>query len=207
MTRRLRYLSMTTTERLVTEDCIHCGELFGMSETLHNTRLADKLSFYCPKCGKTMAYTGPSELDKLRKEKERLNARFLAQMDQTHAAEREAAEAKASEIRVRWRVGNGVCPCCQRTFPGLASHVATKHPNFLTDDLDRLSTRQVEILAAIRAATEAEDAAVIDTWSLPGDMRSIRALERRNLVVTLGYGRVALTEHGWPLAEKAATRT
>ena len=25
---------------------------------------------------------------------------------------------------------NGVCPCCTRTFPNLAAHMKTKHPDF-----------------------------------------------------------------------------
>lgn len=183
-------------------DCPSCGVIFGVPDDYDNRRRNDGQTFYCPN-GHSVSYC-ETEADRLRKETERLRTKVLAQMDQTRAAEREAAEAKAAEVRLRWRVGNGVCPCCQRTFPGLAAHVANKHPEFLTNDLSDLSSRQVELLANLRAMTEAHDAAVVDTDGL--DWRSLRALERRNLVEIVGPGRIALTEHGWPLAEQAVAR-
>jgi hypothetical protein len=188
--------------RLQVMDCPTCGVIFGVDSTYDARRSADGANFYCPN-RHSLSYT-ETEADRLKKETDRLRARMLAEMDQAEAARREAAAAKASEVRLRWRVGNGVCPCCSRTFAPLAAHVASKHPEFLTDDLDRLSTRMRELLAAIRAATEAEDVAVVNIAGLPGGWNTVRALERRNLVTTLDWGHVALTEHGWPLAEQAA---
>lgn len=185
-------------------DCPNCGVVFAVDDTYDDRRRNDARDFYCPN-GHTMSYR-ESEATKARKELERQRARLLAQMDQTRAAEREAAEAKASEVRLRWRVGNGVCPCCSRTFPGLAAHVAAKHPEFLTDDLDRLSVRMVELLAELRTATEDADSALVDVDALGADWRTIRALERRDLVTIVKPGVVALTEHGWPLAEQAVSR-
>lgn len=186
-------------------DCANCGVIFGIDATYDDRRRKDGQTFYCPN-GHHMSYS-ETEVDRLRRETERLRTRMLAEMDQAAAAQREAAEAKASEIRIRWRVGNGVCPCCQRTFPGLAAHVAKKHPDFLTYDLDQLSARQVQLLATLRHITEVEDTAVVDVNDQGLDWRSIRALERRRLVEIIGYGRVALTEQGWPLAEQAGRRS
>lgn len=190
--------------QLAVMDCATCGLVFAVDSTYDQRRRSDGASFKCPN-GHILSYN-ETEADRLRKEKERLNARLIAQMDQAHAAQREAAEAKASEIRLRWRVGNGVCPCCQRTFPGLASHVAQKHPEFLTHDLSRLSNRQVELLATLRRVTEDENTAIIDAFAHGLDYRSVRALERRGLLQTIHAGRIALTEQAWPLAEQAASR-
>lgn len=188
--------------RLYVFDCPSCGVIFGIPDDYDDRRRDDGRTFYCPN-GHHVSYL-ETEADRLRKEAERLRTKVLAQMDQTRAAEREAAEAKAAEVRLRWRVGNGVCPCCQRTFPGLAAHVANKHPEFLTRDLSDLSARQVGLLANLRARTDKEDAAVVGTSGI--DWRSLRALERRGLVQIVTPGRVALTEHGWPLAEQAVAR-
>lgn len=188
------------TLQLYVFDCPACGVIFGVDTTYDDRRRADGRDFYCPN-GHSMSYS-ETEVDRLRKETDRLRTRMLAEMDQTEAARREAAAARASEVRLRWRVGNGVCPCCSRTFPGLAAHVATKHPEFITDDLLRLSQRQIELLAKLRQATEDQDTAVIDAYEF--DWRSLRALERRNLVTLIDGDTVALTERGWPLAEQAA---
>lgn len=186
-------------------DCPTCGVVFGVDNAYDNRRRTDGGDFHCPN-GHTMSYgetKADKELRELRERNGQLHTRMLAERDQAWAARREAAEAKAEEIRLRWRVGNGVCPCCSRTFPGLAAHVATKHPEFLTRDIDSLSHRQVQLLASLKAATEAENTALIDVDLLVGDWRTVRALERRNLVTVVGAGRIALTEHGWPLAEQA----
>lgn len=202
MTRVSAHVSTSQFVQLYITDCAMCGVIFGLDETYDERRRKDGNRFYCPN-GHNLSY-GETEADRAKKEAERLRTRYLAEMDQRRAAENEAAAAKANEIRLRWRVGNGVCPCCSRTFPGLAAHVAAKHPEFLTHDLTALSVRQVEHLAALHRLTQERDAAVIDVWDEGLDYRSIRALERRSLVTMLDHGRAALTETGWPLAEQAA---
>lgn len=190
------------TVALYVMDCANCGLIFAVNEEYDQRRRSDGKGFYCPN-GHSLSH-GETDTDRAKKEAARLRTKMLAEMDQRRAAENEAAKAKASEIRIRWRVGNGVCPCCSRTFPGLAAHVAAKHPEFLTHDLTALSTRQIEHLAALRRLTEERDSAVVEAWEEGLDWRSIRALARRSLVEILDRGQVALTATGWPLAEQAA---
>ena len=38
------------------------------------------------------------------------------------------AAARGQVTKMRNRVGNGVCPCCNRTFVNLQRHMASKHP-------------------------------------------------------------------------------
>lgn len=204
MTRVSVHTNTSRSLRLFVFDCGDCGVIFGIDEVYDERRRKDGKRFYCPN-GHWMAYS-ETEADKLRKEKEAIRTRWMAEVDQRQAAENEAAAAKASEIRIRWRVGNGVCPCCSRTFPGLAAHVAAKHPEFLTDDLDRLSYRMVELLADLRQVTEANDAATVSVHDLHANGLTIRALKSRGLVMSVGHGDLALTERGWPLAEEAVSR-
>lgn len=192
---------------LFVSDCASCGVVFAIPSTLEKRRREDGQNFYCPN-GHVLVFSGPSEAEKkataAKERADRLGAQLMAQRDQTHAAQREAAEATAREIRLRWRVGNGVCPCCHRSFPALAAHVATKHPEFIHQDLDQLSTRMIEVLAGIRNASEEGDAAVLDAYVIGAPMNTVRALVGRGLVTQIDYNLIALTEAGWPLAEQAA---
>ncbi len=202
-------MSFTITTEYVTQTCCHegCGVEFAFTRAYYNVVATDHRWWYCPN-GHQQRYAGKTDaekrLDQATQRADRLGTLLRAEQDQSQAAQREAAESKASEVRIRWRVGNGVCPCCQRTFPGLAAHVASKHPEFVTHDLDRLSTRQRELLATLRKATEDADAAVIDARDIGAHMNTVRSLVTRGLVAQVEYDRIALTEAGWPLAEQAA---
>lgn len=191
---------------LYVTDCASCGVVFAISSEYEGRRREDHRGFLCPN-GHSQSFSGPTEAEKrataAAAEGDRLRAKLVAKRDQARAAQEEAAAAKASEVRLRWRIGNGVCPCCQRSFPGLAAHVASKHPDFVQDDLANLSTRMRELLAAIRAAIDENDRATISFSDLPSAVNraTLRALESRGLIQTIGWSRVALTEAGWPLAE------
>lgn len=208
MTQRIQAFTVEAARlNLFVSDCPECGAVFGIPVEMEKRRREDHRAFYCPN-GHSLGFSGPTQAEKeaqVNKERaERLNTLLQAQRDQTEAARREAAEAKASEVRLRWRVGNGVCPCCQRTFPALAAHVATKHPEFVHHDLDAISVRMRELLAVIRRETEAQDVAVLDAHEIGAHVGTVRALANRGLVEQVEYNRIALTEAGWPLAEQAA---
>jgi len=50
-------------------------------------------------------------------------------------AQKRAASVNKQYKRIRDRVKNGVCPCCNRTFTNLADHMRTQHANFGSTDL------------------------------------------------------------------------
>jgi len=191
---------------LYISDCATCGVIFGITAEMEERRREDHRALYCPN-GHDLYFKGKSKLEKdaeaARAEAERWRTRLFAERDQAQAAREEAAAARASEVRLRWRIGNGVCPCCNRSFPALAAHVATKHPEFTGDDLDGLSTRMRELLASIRAAIDEHDAPTVELGEVSTSVNraTLNALERRGLVERIGYFKVALTESGWPLSE------
>lgn len=208
MTKRINAFTIDNgPQRLFVTDCASCGVVFAMSVELEQRRRKDHRQFFCPN-GHTMVFNGPTQAEKdakaARERADRLSHALRAERDQADAARREAAMVKASEIRIRWRVGNGVCPCCQRSFTALAAHVATKHPEFVHHDLEALSTRMRELLATMRRELEATDGAVLDAEAIGAHMGTVRALANRGLVDQIDYHRIALTEAGWPLAEQAA---
>jgi hypothetical protein len=55
-----------------------------------------------------------------------------AQHDQTRAdrdANRRQLSASRGQVtKIKNRVGNGVCPCCDRSFTNLRRHMSTQHP-------------------------------------------------------------------------------
>lgn len=103
------------------EDCCTCGVIFAVDRSYLDARKTDLATFYCPN-GHGMSYT-QSEADRLR-------AALTAARDQLAAANRRNVNLQEKSRRERTRVGNGVCPCCQRSFGNLARHMAGQHPEW-----------------------------------------------------------------------------
>lgn len=95
-----------------------------------------QLSIYCP-LGHAWTRAGTSEVDLLKRQIEQEQNRTIAERqrhDQTRAELRETENKrraeKAAKTRMRNRIANGVCPCCNRYFAQLARHMANQHPEF-----------------------------------------------------------------------------
>lgn len=127
------YVSVTITPIV----CGECGLHFGIDET-YLARLKDKHeTFYCPKGHSRWYPPGSSDLEKLQKEleaKERSLQHEREKFDRERRIRehyrRSAQTYRGHLTRVRKRVGNGVCPCCGRTFKQLAAHMKSQHPAY-----------------------------------------------------------------------------
>src|SRR5574343_777881 len=105
--------------------CGSCGMPFAFSEDYQSRRRADGKTFYCPS-GHAISYRKSTE-QCLREELQR----------EKHSAEQARAESDRLRdsknkllgkiSRIEKRVGNGVCPCCNRHFTNLERHMKTKH--------------------------------------------------------------------------------
>ena len=117
--------------RFVTVLCGECGVPFAMTESFQKQKLQDRTTFYCPSghprfyTGKTVAQKLQEQLDRERQVREAAESRALRMQ-----GERDQV-AKAHK-RMRTRVMNGVCPCCNRTFQNLLRHMQTEHQGELT---------------------------------------------------------------------------
>lgn len=80
--------------------------------------------------GKTEADKERERADGLQRQLEAAEARSKRQRELREAAERQAAAARGQVTKIKKRVGNGVCPCCNRTFSDLQRHMHTQHPEF-----------------------------------------------------------------------------
>ena len=123
------------TRELVTVDCCQCGLTFGVPEAWNRARHAKGDTFHCPN-GHPLCF-GKTTADELREKlaSEKANADWWRgradSADKRADHERSVANGyKGALTKVKKRVGNGVCPCCTRTFKDLARHMATQHPTF-----------------------------------------------------------------------------
>lgn len=122
---------------LVTEQCCNCGMLFAMSADYQKRRRDDHGSFYCP-AGHGQHYTGKTEEQKLKEELERKNEMLDAANARANAAHDRAAHVSKAHRKMRQRVFNGVCPCCNRSFGNLREHMKTQHPDFAQEQTLRM---------------------------------------------------------------------
>lgn len=130
---------MTTMTYTGTLTVLHCGKCqirFAVPESFDRRNHETGDTWYCP-AGHPRVYRD-TDVDKLRREAEDLRrqrdaARVSrdAARDQAETAERRRRAAKGQLTKVKNRVANGVCPCCNRTFADLARHMETKHPGFV----------------------------------------------------------------------------
>ena len=106
----------------ITEVCCNCGMSFAMTGDFKRRRLIDRKIFYCP-AGHGQRYIGKTEEEKLRDALE-------AEKGRAALLQRQRDEVSKSYSKMRKRVSNGVCPCCNRTFQNLLEHMKTQHPEF-----------------------------------------------------------------------------
>lgn len=114
-----------------------CGLVFGLDEEYIKARRHDHQTWYCPNGhpryypAKNAEEEAKARAEQLSQELARANTRALrAQQDAEHERRRVAA-AKGRLTKLKKRIANGVCPCCNRYFPQLHDHVAKQHPDYV----------------------------------------------------------------------------
>jgi hypothetical protein len=116
-------ISIETELKFKIEECINCGIKFCIPLEFQKKLLESHKSFYCPN-GHSMIYSGKTEAEKLRDELKRKEAE-MSQVVEEKWKERNRADQAEKKLK---RVQRGVCTCCNRTFPNLANHMKSKHP-------------------------------------------------------------------------------
>lgn len=180
--------------------CASCQIDFGIGADFMRRRREDHQGFYCPN-GHSNVYNGPSNAEQRAKhaEQELAAARSLAarESERRRLAEGQRAAARGEVTRLRKRISNGVCPCCDRHFSNLDDHMACEHPDYRFEDgsepgaltVADLSPNQVWTLQTIgRHLDNGEDGAP----SVYLHKATVRALVKRDVLRELGDGEVVV---------------
>lgn len=129
-----RYNSMV---ELAVINCGVCGGTYAINERRRSWCQENAKGWFCPYCKNNWGYFGKTEAQRLRDQlAEERQRRQHAQQNARLADERAEHERrralgyKGQMARTKKRIGNGVCPCCNRTFKDLQQHMTTKHPEY-----------------------------------------------------------------------------
>jgi len=134
-------VAITREFSLVVIECGECGVNFGVPERFDEQRRESGGNFYCPN-GHPRVYR-VTETDRLKQELARAaknleiaETQARRERDRCMVVERSRSALRGQVTKIRNRIANGVCPCCNRTFTDLGRHMITQHPEFAADISD-----------------------------------------------------------------------
>jgi hypothetical protein len=122
--------------------CGECGIVFCVPRGWSESRREDHKGFYCPN-GHCRAFVESdkdrdikakaAEIERLRKQLAWNENSLKSANNMVEEAHRSNASLRGVIAKEKKRVGNGVCPCCKRTFSQLQRHMECKHPAYKSD--------------------------------------------------------------------------
>lgn len=123
-------------ETLVAKQCGTCGIWFAVPDWHEQEakKNGPRGGWYCPN-GHQRHYTEGEQERTRMKELERALAAARTQTqwerDQREATERSLRAQKGQVTKLKKRIRNGVCPCCNRSFKNVERHMKSQHPDFV----------------------------------------------------------------------------
>ncbi len=127
-------LQITLTFRVVYCCRKECGTPIAMPRQIYESFLADRTQYFHCCFGHPQHFTGPTEAEKLKGQLEIKERSLEWGRARVKRAEKQVSVFKGKVTRIKNRVGNGVCPCCNRTFQNLMAHMQTKHPGYSKEE-------------------------------------------------------------------------
>ena len=124
-------LVVTVTARPIS--CFKCGITWWVDVVWENNRREDKANFWCPN-GHSQAFV-KSTVEQLKEQLAAKEVLLAAARTERDRVIRSRDAIKGQLTKVRKRVGNGVCPCCNRSFTNLQRHMHTQHPGFVDQEV------------------------------------------------------------------------
>lgn len=108
--------------------CGECGLYFCVPSQWQKERVETGKEWHCPN-GHTRVYR-ESEAERLRKQLAAKEAELSCERNRVALRDRQLAAARGQATRLKNRIGNGVCPCCTRSFQNLRRHMVNQHPDW-----------------------------------------------------------------------------
>jgi DNA repair exonuclease SbcCD ATPase subunit len=124
--------AIQTTLYYKTTNCITCGCHIALESEYYSKRLEDRKEFYCPN-GHSQYFSGETEAEKLKRQLADKERALNWERERASSLNKQLVRAQNATKRLKKRAAAGVCPCCQRTVRQLASHMQSKHPEFVTE--------------------------------------------------------------------------
>lgn len=116
--------------RFEVHECLTCGCVIVASERVLN-QMREVGGFYHCQNGHKQGWTlGGSEIERLRRERDRLKQDAARKEDEILAAVANQMKAERALTRHKKRAAAGLCPCCNRTFTNMTRHMQTEHPDY-----------------------------------------------------------------------------
>lgn len=107
--------------------CGNCNIPYGLPAGFLDERRRDSNTWTCPNGCRRHYPPGKSDEQKLKD----AAARETALRDQLEASIRDGEAQRVELARIRQRIANGVCPCCNRSFGNVRAHMQTQHPDYV----------------------------------------------------------------------------
>lgn len=127
------------TVTLKTVNCGTCGMPFALPEAFWNQCYTEGGFFSCP-LGHSRGWNAKDAKNAADKLRDRIASQendleyYRKRNNELHqekeAVIRRLSATKGQVTKIKNRVANGVCPCCNRTFQNLHRHMVNKHPEF-----------------------------------------------------------------------------
>lgn len=122
-------LALQMQYNLIHTSCYKCGTPMFITKDMNDRFIRTHEGFYCIN-GHRQSYIGERTEDKLKRQ-------LKAETERREFAERQAEQErhrtrgqKAANTRIKNRIKNGACPCCNRTFQNLHRHMQNQHPEY-----------------------------------------------------------------------------
>lgn len=116
-------------------ECGTCGVFHTIPETKYDGCRREGGFWTCPN-GHSRGWDKGEEhtqIAELRRERDRLKQDAARLEDERREAIERASKAENATKRLKKRAAAGTCPCCQRTFANMATHMKREHPQFVAD--------------------------------------------------------------------------
>lgn len=115
--------------------CWSCSIPYYLPDGKYNRCLENGDNFYCPNghsavFSDTKASKLAKELAQEKKRREWAEADRDMYKQSVDTVSHQMAAYKGVTTKLKKRIANGVCPCCNRTFQNLHQHMSKQHPDF-----------------------------------------------------------------------------
>lgn len=111
-------------------ECCSCNGVFAVTDNAYDHYKNTGEFFNCPYCKTSQHYSKP-EISILKDRIKTLENTRKYYLEELAKEKKSKIAIKGHHTRLKKRIANGVCPCCNRSFKNLHLHMENQHPEYL----------------------------------------------------------------------------